>query len=655
VTRNNDFNEVIEQVQSVLSLSQATMDEIRPNIPATLTTASIDIKTNSANDVPLSQVLKRLRLFGDVDVNGPAGQIPLGLYLLLYIRLHQDSELRHCRTYADFKLLFAGYAGAGVVPCVFRQLCFYSLAYLIEKENIAGEDLFSTCDVADWQDAEQLASVLPLVKMQISSLMRWLSSLAKQYPNDAGLETVAKSVYAWTIGNPANAAEIEKDLTVIARDNHAVVFISPFLSAAREITEKPVSYYMDLVGPVMVPKNTYNILYALAIISSDSESDRNVVYECMLDKLKKEWLSLGSFVQLCTLFKFFRSALFEEIERALPLSDDPPLIRTIILLLKDTNQAIDPHWKNKISGLIVGKNSPELITLVSNLVMMTAVDNAKAAQALLEYRMSAGVSLTGLEDAIRYLVSRGVPLFQQQLVSWWITEDEVLHAGLRSLCSVLHTQVGLFTIPAAMLSSLSNRDKVYMAYKVAGYAYSMEPLQGLIISIVQSIDGDHAGLRAILYTILSEYVIYNYRTTLDILRKHVEHPGIGTAFSISLFEELIRQYEAYFLAIRAIDCEKELTPYRQDVMLMTFYRKKHYKLDPRQIRRQSIVRHFKNTQLNSDHWAVRRPDQPGHQVSPLQTFSVQSEFPAGEKLSPIFQEHLRRTYQKLKKDEINID
>ena len=44
-----------------------------------------------------------------------------------------------------------------------------------------------------------------------------------------------------------------------------------------------------------------------------------------------------------------------------------------------------------------------------------------------------------------------------------------------------------------------------------------------------------------------------------------------------------------------------------------------------------------------------------HQVSPLGHFQSSIEFPSGEKLNPIYQETMRRTYQKLSKDAININ
>lgn len=252
------------------------------------------------------------------------------------------------------------------------------------------------------------------------------------------------------------------------------------------------------------------------------------------------------------------------------------------------------------------------------------------------------------------MIKKDIGLFHKNFVSWIIQDNPAYHKAVFKISSHSNFDKSLFVIVPAAFENLSLTDKIYAGYKICGYVYTMEVLQGLLISLVKSVREENDQIRTAFQFLFKDYLIYNYRSTLDILRKNLIDDKL-LFFAKSLFEECIIYFENYFKQLRGISVKKEITPYREQTQLRNFYHRKLYADLPKKAQENSIARFFKQTDVNANHWAIRRPGEYRHTPAPLGTISVTSEFPSGEKLNPIYQEYIRRTYQNLTKDEINID
>src|SRR5690606_29020572 len=86
-----------------------------------------------------------------------------------------------------------------------------------------------------------------------------------------------------------------------------------------------------------------------------------------------------------------------------------------------------------------------------------------------------------------------------------------------------------------------------------------------------------------------------------------------------------------------------------------YYKQQQLSAGLKESKSRSFMETMKNVQIHSNNWATRNSSENRHNVRPLGTFGVSVEFPSGEIYNPILQESKRRSYQSIKKHEINID
>jgi hypothetical protein len=126
-------------------------------------------------------------------------------------------------------------------------------------------------------------------------------------------------------------------------------------------------------------------------------------------------------------------------------------------------------------------------------------------------------------------------------------------------------------------------------------------------------------------------------------------------FAGKIFKHAVSNYERYFDDLKSISVKKELQAPLNLLQLKGFYQRKQFDDAKKNIRKGFLQELFGQVLLNSNKWAVRRSDELKHVVSELGEVSASMEFPSGEILDPFHQEYIRRMYQKITKNEININ
>jgi hypothetical protein len=124
---------------------------------------------------------------------------------------------------------------------------------------------------------------------------------------------------------------------------------------------------------------------------------------------------------------------------------------------------------------------------------------------------------------------------------------------------------------------------------------------------------------------------------------------------LKFYDDLNESYEQYFRDLGRIKTYPELHPDLVLVQHIQFYTQNQFSEKSKNIGKTGLAALFKNTPIHSHRWAIRRENEPIHQPSPLGHFKTSMEFPSGERLNPIYQETMRRTYQRMKRDEIDIN
>lgn len=448
--------------------------------------------------------------------------------------------------------------------------------------------------------------------------------------------------------------EIDHSLAELAVHNSLNLFLGPLLKGIKEKQEKDNKYYISKLKNIIEEGNAYRILHSLGTISLNNKTSKDFYYGFLLKNLRNKNLRLSEFINLCSIFQLYRPTLFSKVDAIIKDCENVDELRSVIHLLDNENNEIDFRWKLKTSFFLFAKNVDPIKSDLDHFLISIADRNLNQAYELFEARMKIMAHTNMLEDAFIHMVQKDVPLFQSKLINWLNQEDLYLHLAVRKICSLQQLGKTLFDIPSDLFVKYNNKDRLYIIYKIAGFVYSMEALQRLILSVIKSIVDGTDILKQSIYSILSDYLIYNYRSTLELIQNTLVEDEIKS-FGKKLFNEVNDFYKDYFVQLKNNSVDKELRPYEEYLLLKRFYMKKQFSDLPKNVRQNSIMKFFKETAINSNKWAIRRPNQLKHEVKNLGHISVTSEFPSGEYLNPIQQEAMRKSYQKIRKNEININ
>ena len=252
------------------------------------------------------------------------------------------------------------------------------------------------------------------------------------------------------------------------------------------------------------------------------------------------------------------------------------------------------------------------------------------------------------------LVRKDKELFQNCLTDWFLSGERNIYKALLKLCTVRDLEDDDFKLSNKRLATLSEGDKLFIGFKIAGFIYSKEHLQNLMFSLVASVKPEEHTLMQNLFNILYNYVVYNYRSVLDDVKTLLKNSALPVHLR-SFYESLVHHYEKYFDQLKTVRDFPELRPDRKLSEHLRFYSQQKFAQEFKNAPRPAWADFSKGVTLHSHRWATRDPENLKHTPSPLDHIETSAEFPSGERLNPIFQETMRRTYQKMQRDEIDLN
>jgi len=644
-----DYNRIESLLNYIKVLEDEVTDSLKIYFEKIPQKGSIDRTNNLIFFPSLSQRLLEDKLFENY-IGNTQNNIPVDLYLCLYI---QQFDLKQYSNYKDVIGIIRTTSLYASISQIHELLEFISLAQVVNYNIYSWHDFTKNFDGTNWHEINLLANLLPISNAQVDEFIDWISLIVQKQERDGALLGIAKNIYDWIMQSEYAYRDIDGKLCEIAVNNSINRFLTPLLKGLHE-KQNGVKYYTSKLENSVEQINAYHILFAIGNISLKTKESTDFYYLLILDKLENNKLILHDFINLCNFFNLYKPELFSKIDAIIEsLEDVPTLISIIQLLTNDKDKRIDPAWKTAVNYHLFSKNVKELVNSLNYYLIFIADHNLTEAYDLFKFRLKIMAQLNMLEDAFLHIVEEDIGLFQDKLMSWFNEEDSYLHTGVRYLCSNRNFDASIFEMNERSFKDFNLVDRLYIGYKIVGYVYSMEHLQKLILSLIMSIKEDNKILKESYHYILSEYVIYNYRTTLDLIKNLLIQDNIFP-FAKELFNQILGEYENYFNQLNNISVRKEIMPSKEQILLKGFYMRKHMSSIHESSKKSSISDFLKKTDINSNKWALRRHEQPKHEVKNLAQISITSEFPSGEYLNPIYQEFIRRTYQKIRKDEINI-
>lgn len=506
----------------------------------------------------------------------------------------------------------------------------------------------------DWTEITLLDESILYCNISCEALFEYMSSVSSNHPNDLAVPRLGKNIVAKIKKDKTLKHQIELNIQTIITNSPLNLFLPSFLQGLIG-SEQEFERWFDELKKHYGLSTPFKLLYAIGTACPDGPQSLEFFKNEIKENLTSGLLSTSEAVQLYAI-KNFSSAdvlafLIDTASFSVKEEDTKALLN---FLWNNLEMEYQSEWFRTILFHSARHGHRDSLDLLSNLLHELLQKDITFAYQIIGTRFEHLGADYFLKHLWGDLVKADRNLFLTNLTGWLNSDNRNVHRALLKLCSIRQISPSNFKLSSVVMNSLSQKDKLYIAIKIVGYIYAKDSLQSLMFSLVEFIKKDETVLYENVYRLFSDYVIYNYRTSLDTIKEILKLKQLP-AHLLKFFRDLDQDYEQYFKELSIIEALPELQPNPLLVRHLQFYQQHQYTEKFKETSKSGLAAFFKNVPVHSHRWAIRRPDEPIHQPSPMGLIETSVEFPSGERLDPVQQENIRRTYQRMKRNEININ
>ncbi|MEH3112581.1 hypothetical protein [Pedobacter terrae] len=505
-----------------------------------------------------------------------------------------------------------------------------------------------------WNEINLLDHSILNCKVSFETVLEYLTSIVTKHPNDYGVPRVGKNIILKMELDGLFKREVENNIETIISIESASVFLLSFLRGMI-VSRTDFEKWFKLLSKQYPKGKAFKILYALGVACPTEQSCQEELKQEIDNTLATGNISSAECVQLYSIKNFKSEDILDYLIKLSATSVSQEDTNALIhFLLNNLDSDIDSDWFRKILFNIVKIDDEKNLGILNNLFYSLIEKDIKFAYELIEARYELLGPKSFLTDHWHELVIADKDLFSAKLTQWLNSDVTNIHWALLKLCTINEISPSDFKINATIFRSLALRDKLYIAIKIIGFIYSKDHLQSLMFSLVEYVEQSETILIDNLFRFFYNYVIYNYRTSLDTIKDILKAKELPSHL-LKFYDDLDKSYYQYFKDLGIIKDLPELYPDSRLVQHIQFYTQSHFAEKSKDIGKTGFAALFKNTPVHSHRWAIRQDDDSIHAPKSLGYFKTSMEFPSGERLNPIYQETMRRTYQRMKRDEIDIN
>lgn len=571
--------------------------------------------------------------------------------LLIHIRIEKDhpniSDLSGLQDYiqadSTLKNNFQRWSDKGEV-----------IVYL-ERKGLTTWNNLALTSTGDWHSTHLLDGALTYCVVNADSLFAYLANARNANPNDMGFGFLGSNIKRKIQSDDHLKNEIKLRLAEVYGRPALREMLPTFIQG---IVNQSLSTFKSLTSELVSEVSNEALadtLYALGT-SCPNELDgitffNNTVAELwMQNKLD----DLGYAKVLLSRDEIDSNGRMFCISISAKSDDHITLNLLLRIVYSQTETQIKEDWYRKTSRNLIKQANPELIPALNGWLHEVVEKDHNFVYELFTCRFENLSDRSFLENSWHELVRKDNELFSVQLTEWFLNENKHVHRALLQLCMTSDIAAGDFQLSSEVLTKCTSTEKLYLAYKIAGYCYGREQMQYLLFSLMESVLPTERSLLQKLFNLFYHYVIYNYRSTLDHIKQFLK-AGKLPEHLLQFYQALDDHYESYFKALNRVKPHIELRPNSELSAHIRFFMSQKFNEGLRQSQQNGLGSFFKTTAILSHRWAIRRPGERTHTPQTMGNFQTSMEFPAGEKINPVFNERTRVLYQQMKKDEVNLN
>lgn len=513
---------------------------------------------------------------------------------------------------------------------------------------------YAACSEGEHAEIGILNDSLPFCKADLNTLLSLISKIKNKYPDRSSFRLLAGSILLNLKNDQSLRLAILNSIDNFFEKPEWKEMWPYFLRGAINNEPGLFKQQFELLSTAYTHHPLTERLYALAIACPDDEFSLSFFFDRIKAKRDEKLIKAADYLQSVLARNRVDAETTAYISSLSTVSrDKQELVYMSDILINNLEQHCQEDWFRITIRNIMPAPYQELIENFNHLLTTLIEKDTQLVYYLLKLRFAVNGGNNFLDDPWHELPDADPALFEENLVDWFLTGNRNIHLAMHHLSNDAPVNSDKFKLSQVRLAELNTTDKYYIACKITGYIYDKYILRSLLFSLTAAVKENELVLLEELFNIFTEYVIHNYRSTLDEVKKIIAVNNLPSHV-IAFYQRIVDYFEEYFKGLDQVPLLIELRPDPILAQHINFYTSQQVSEQLKESQKGGTARFFKNVTINSHRWAIRRPGETVHSPQTLGHVRSEMEFPAGEILNPVSSERFRKVYQQLEKHEINI-
>ncbi|WP_029285723.1 hypothetical protein [Pedobacter sp. R20-19] len=520
------------------------------------------------------------------------------------------------------------------------------IAYL-DKMGIKNWARFIEDVEMEWNSFNALQKAFSVLEVNFEDVLNYLRKLHSATGLAGAVHQASRTLIEKLSIQPALADKFDTELEVLIGEKYTEDFMTAIIIGLVDKKTENFDLLLDRLKDQFGNEKLYLLLWAFGRCCPD---ERRTNFKGLIEaKFDAGKLNKGQYLRLCGMCKFVGDELCALAKEPMKSGDFEGVFDYVYdLIALEHNQ----EWFRLASIQLFTVDEPSFLGQLNLFLYSLCEHNLDLVYELLTKRFESMGEHQLLDSNLDHIIDLDHDRFHVNLTKWFNSENRNVHKAMLRICSGRNSSA-VFKVSKIYFETLSAEEKVYICIKIAGFVYSMEQLQSLLFSVLDAALPDDEALLTNLQGIFVDYLVYNYRSTLDMIKDRLKDTKCPI-HQRDFLQPIDDDYENYFKNLNKVRVFKEL---QSDSMLeefTRFYKNQLFAASMKESNTKGFLSMMKSVNLYAKKWAIRRKEEKVHEVAELALIQHSFEFPSGEKLDPTRQETLRRNYQRIQKHEINF-
>lgn len=439
---------------------------------------------------------------------------------------------------------------SGIVIAYLHEFGFRKWSEYVSEANL------------EWNNIHALDKAMSLVKVEADDLIIFLQKLASAEAFQGGAHRVSQTLVEKLKNEPKLAADFEDKLEEIIQNEKLRRFIVAIITGLSDSDSGRFESLLSRLKDHYEDKILFEVFWAF--VRCCPTEKRNDLESLMYDKFVAGKLSKPQYLQLCGQFKTVSSSIAALLMEPVAIAD---FVGVYEYLYDLADSQSGEYWYRSAAFSIYSNDDKDHKGQLDFLLYNLSGHNLSLVYELLTVRFEKLGRNLFLKDHLDHIIDLDPELFKLNLTKWLNSENSNVHKALLKLCSG-RDSADVTKVSSQYFKTLSAEDKVYVCIKIAGFVYSMEHLQSLLFSVLDASEASDEALLTNLYRIFRDYLVYNYRSTLDQIKERLANEKCPEHHR-QFLQPIVDDFEHYFSQLNTIRMYNEL---RADPKLEEFLR-----------------------------------------------------------------------------------